>query len=685
MNLSELNPNQLKAVTFEGKHLLVLAGAGTGKTKTIISRAAYLISKGVDPAKIQILTFTKRAASEIVNRVKSNFDNSQAKNLNGSTFHSWCNQLLTKFPNLFGTKSFTVIDQDDQVSIMKLVCGKNYVEYEDIRIKAQGLIDLYSFARNTKANLSDTIRLKLFNNVGDEETEEKIKLIKPKIEVLLRGYEQKKKERKYLDYDDMLLVVAIRLNKDPEARHVVSSQYEHILVDEMQDTNPLQWDLLNPFQKICHLYCVGDDAQSIYSFRGADFKNVHSFNERVENSQVYKLDQNYRSTQEILDISNWLLEQSPIEYGKELISVRGDGNLPEIINVENDWEEADFISETIIENFTRKNKTYKDHLILSRSQFYTRSLQATFIKNKIPYITYGGRKFMESAHIKDMVSALRVVNNKDDEIAWMRYLSIWEGIGEIKAARYTGELLFKNSIEDCIDWLKSIILENNGKIIANVIETIANNRNSLKDAVDNSFQLMEERLAFKYRKDWENKRKGDFPVLGILAKNYSTLGEFITECTLDNAADINNSPVLADSFIKRSEEKDHVIISTIHSAKGLESDVCFVLNVSPKAFPSSWTLGNMDEVEEERRVLYVAMTRAKNQLYITRNIHSFHAQSSAGIQRCDGDNAAKPETYFLHGLPDEMVEQSTKERFQQAAKDIDEPNKIDLTSGMDFS
>ncbi|MCP9200815.1 ATP-dependent helicase [Gramella sp. GC03-9] len=685
MDLSELNSNQQKAVTFEGKHLLVLAGAGTGKTKTIISRAAYLISQGVDPGKIQILTFTKRAASEIINRVKANLDNSQAKNLNGSTFHSWCNQLLTKFPNLFGTKSFTVIDQDDQVSIMKLVCGNNYVQYEDLRIKAEGLIDLYSFARNTKKSLSDTIRLKLFNNLNDEDTVEKIKLIKPKIEVLLRGYEQKKKERKYLDYDDMLLVVAIRLNKDPEARRVVSSQYEHILVDEMQDTNPLQWDLLNPFQKICHLYCVGDDAQSIYSFRGADFKNVHSFKERVENSEVYKLDQNYRSTQEILDISNWLLEQSPIEYGKELISVRGDGSVPEIINVENEWEEADFISETIIENFTKNNKTYKDHLILSRSQYYTRSLQATFIKNKIPYVTYGGRKFMESAHIKDMVSALRVVNNKDDEIAWMRYLSIWEGIGEIKAARYTGELLFQKSIEDCIDWLKSIILENDGKIIADVIETIAKNRDNLKEAVDGSFHLMEERLAFKYRKDWENKRKGDFPVLGILAKNYSTLGEFITECTLDNATDINNSPVLADSFINRSEDKDHVIISTIHSAKGLESDVCFVLNVSPKAFPSSWTLGNIDEVEEERRVLYVAMTRAKNQLFITRNIHSLHAQSSSSVQNNGEIKPLQPETYFLHGLPEEMVEQSTKERFEQAAKDIEEPNKIDLSSGMDFS
>lgn len=692
MELNELNESQRKAVTFEGKHLLVLAGAGTGKTKTIISRAAYLISKGVNPSKIQILTFTKRAASEIVTRVKSSLNENQAHTLNGSTFHSWCNQLLTKFPNLFGTKSFTIIDQDDQVSIMKMVCGKNYIQFEDLRIKAQGLIDLYSFARNTKRNLTDTIRLKLFNNLNDDTTNKKIEEIKPKLEVLFKGYELKKKERKYLDYDDMLLVVAIRLQKDSEARKIISSQYEHILVDEMQDTNPLQWDLLNPFQNICHLFCVGDDAQSIYSFRGADFKNVHSFKDRVENSEVYILEDNYRSTQEILDISNWLLKKSPINYNKELKSVRGKGFEPVISNIENEWEEAHWISDTIIKNYTHNSKIYKDHLILSRSQFYTRTLQAVFIQKKIPYVTYGGRKFMESAHIKDLVSALRVVNNIDDEIAWVRFLTFWEGIGEIKAARYINQILDLNNIEDCIEWLESIILENDGAVISKVIRTIYENKSDLKKAVNDSYKLMENRLAKTYIQDWENKRKPDFPVLGLLAENYSTLGEFITECTLDNSTSINNSPTLASSTIDESENKDHVIISTIHSAKGLESDICFVLNVSPKAFPSPWTLGNEDEIEEERRVLYVALTRAKNELFITRNINSIHAERKS-IENLspEQENAKKQEQeliqeqYFLNGLPENMTEQVTIERFKKEMNDIEEPNEIDLSTGMDFS
>lgn len=689
MDLSELNSRQKNAVTFNGKHLLVLAGAGTGKTKTIISRAAYLISQGVSPNKIQILTFTKRASSEIVSRVKSSLDTNQARNLNGSTFHSWCNQLLTRFPNLFGTKSFTIIDQDDQLSIMRMVCGANFVQYEDLRIKAQKLIDLYSFARNTKRNLTDTIRLKLFNNLSDDETNEKIKKIKQQLEIIFRAYEIKKRERRYLDYDDMLLVVSIRLQTDEKARKIISFQYEHILVDEMQDTNPLQWDLLNPFQDICHLFCVGDDAQSIYSFRGADFRNVHSFKERVDDSEVYYLEDNYRSTQEILDISNWLLKKSPINYNKRLKSVRGLGNLPLIINVENEWDEAYFIAEKIIENYTLKNKTYSDHLILSRSGYYTKNLQAIFIKMKIPYITYGGRKFMESAHIRDVISALRVVNNVDDEIAWVRFLTFWKGIGDIKAVRYIHELLKLNNIENCIEWLNTIVLEQEGTIISKVLKCVFDNQTNVQEALKQSYKLMENRLSEKYKLDWDNKRRPDFPVLGVLANNYSTLGEFITECTLDNSPKISDSPTLLSSEYFKSENKDLVIISTIHSSKGLESDICFVINVSPKAFPSSMSLGNVDEIEEERRVLYVALTRAKNELIITRNINSTHGGTQSIEIPEKSDDIEQPvliqDKYFLNGIPDDLTEQLTIERPKREVKDIDNPNSLDLSIGMDYS
>jgi DNA helicase-2/ATP-dependent DNA helicase PcrA len=685
MNLDELNDSQKKAVTYEGKHLLVLAGAGTGKTKTIISRAAYLISRGVSPSRIQILTFTKKSASEIVSRVKASLTVNEAQTLNGSTFHSWCNQLLTKYPNLFGTKSFTVIDEDDQASIMKIVCGKKNVVFEDIRIKPQGLVDLYSFSRNTKRNLTETIRFKLFNNLFDSEIEEKIKVLKGKIEIILRDYEQRKKERKYLDYDDILQVVATRLKVDEQAKKLISSQYEHILVDEMQDTNPLQWELLEPFQNICNLFCVGDDAQSIYSFRGADFRNVHLFTERVKDSQIYRLEDNYRSTQEILDLSNWLLEKSTINYNKKLQSVRGFGHLPIILNVYSVWDESRWIADKIIENYSHKNKVYSDHLVLTRSGFYTRTLEAVFIEKKIPYIKYGGRKFMESAHIKDVISALRVVNNMDDEIAWIRFLTLWEGIGEIKASKYITEILNFTNIDECITWLYSIHKNDVNVIIPEVLKTILENRFDVQKALNGAYNLMSKKLSTIYKEDWDNKRRPDFPVLGVLASNYSELGQFITECLLDASTTPSSS-----ELYQSEKDKDKVIISTIHSAKGLESDICFIVNVSPKAFPSQISLGNIDEIEEDRRVLYVALTRAKNELIITRNLESIYAESGKelptenSIEKND-DLISIEEQYFLNSLPDGMVEQGIIEVQRREIKDLDKPNNLNIDYGMDFS
>ena len=689
MNLDDLNESQKKAVTYSGKHLLVLAGAGTGKTKTIISRAAYLISQGVSPNKIQILTFTKRSASEIVSRVKASLTTNQAQTLNGSTFHSWCNQLLTKYPNLFGTKSFTVIDEDDQISIMKIVCGKKDIVFEDIRIKPQGLVDLYSFSRNTKRNLTETIRYKKFNNQFDNETDEKIKVLKVKLEVILRDYEQRKKERKYLDYDDILQVVATRMKVDEQAKILISSQYEHMLVDEMQDTNPLQWDLLEPFQNICNLFCVGDDAQSIYSFRGADFRNVHLFTERVKDSEIYKLEDNYRSTQEILNLSNWLLEKSTINYNKKLNSVRGTGILPTILNVNNEWDEARWIADKIIENYTQKNKIYGDHLVLSRSSYYLKALEAVFIEKKIPYIKFGGRKFMESAHIKDVFSALRIVNNYDDEIAWIRFLTLWEGIGEIKASKYITELLNYKNIEECINWLNSIHKNDVNSIISEVLKSILDNHNDVQKALISAYLLMKKRLSTIYKQDWENKRSPDFPVLEILASNYSNIGEFITECLLD----ASTTPS-ASELAKTEIDNDKVTISTIHSAKGLESDICFVVNVSPKAFPSQMSFGNLDEIEEDRRVLYVALTRAKNELIITRKLESIYAENriiaanESTNESTNEDNNGLitiEERYFFNGLPDEIAEQGIIETQRREVTDLDKPNNLNIDYGMDFS
>ncbi len=678
MENHNLNQKQKKAVEFDGEHLLVLAGAGTGKTRCIVGRAAYLIEHGVSPEKIQILTFTKRSANEIVERVKSSLTTNQAQNLNGSTFHSWCNQLIVRYPNLFGASGYTVIDPDDQLSVMKMVCGDQVIEYKGIRIKPQQLIDIYSYGRNTRQNLSNAIREQVFKGKIDEETTDEIDIIRPKIEVLLKAYQLKKGEGRYIDYDDLLLVVANRLRNDEQAREILSHQIKHVLIDEFQDTNPLQWFLLEPFLDITKFYCVGDDAQSIYSFRGADYKNVHLFKERVPNSEIMILDKNYRSTQEILDVSNWLIDQSPLDYKKQLIASRGSGIIPKIINVTSQWEEANFIAENILENFTENNKQFADHLILSKSTYYTKPLQAVFIQKKIPYVTYGGRKFMEAAHIKDVISALRVVNNHYDEIGWMRFLTFWDGIGEVKAGKYISKLIAYEDPLECAQNLSDIIGSSDGETISDIYNTIYLNSGNVKVALQETYAKMEVPLAFKYRKDWDEKRKSDFPVLEMLGDNYASIGQLISEGILENAKQLNGNPVLEGSKISDSDIKDHVIISTVHSAKGLEADVCYVLNVSPKVYPSAWNLDSEEKVEEDRRVLYVALTRAKNELYITRDTNSINTvnRSNAG-----GFNPK----YFLEELPENLTEQLINPYALLKPRDITKPNPIDLSFGMDFS
>ena len=681
--IGSLNEGQRRAVAYNGKHLLVLAGAGTGKTRTIIARAAYLIAGGVNPSKIQIVTFTKRAAAEIISRVKASLPK-EARALSGSTFHSWCNQLLTKYPNLFGTQNFSVIDEDDQHAIMKMACGSKSLSYEGMRVKPLELLEYYSFARNTKINMTKMIQIKQFNNADDAVSMQKIEALRLLMKPIFESYENKKRERNYLDYDDMLQIVASRLKKDEQARSVLGANYEHILVDEMQDTNPLQWDLLEPFQDCCHLYCVGDDAQSIYSFRGADFKNIHLFHKRVAQSEVYKLEDNYRSTQEILDLSNWLLQKSPLHYEKKLRAVRGKGKTPKIINVRSEWDEANWIADIITENYSHNNKEYKDHLVLVRSQNHSHALQAVLLERRIPYITYGGYKFMEAAHIKDVMAALRVVNNPQDEIAWFRFLTLWQGVGEARASKWLVELLALLTITACADYLENAAFNDETKIIPQILRHVDKYRADVRRAEAGAFEFMQARLREKYRTDWDAKRKNDFPVLETLAGKYATLGEFITECLLDTSTAINNSPILGEADVKKTGQQDHAVISTIHSAKGLEADVCFVLNVSPKAYPASWAVDNLDQVEEERRVLYVAMTRAKNELYITRNIYAVHAiDRYTHTKHIDG--RAVEEHYFLNGLPASLAEQESAEGGSGMGKDLARPNAMSVSYGIDFS
>jgi DNA helicase-2/ATP-dependent DNA helicase PcrA len=550
--LDSLNRNQRIAATFGNQHALVLAGAGTGKTKTIVARAAYLISQGVPAHRVAILTFTRKAAAEIVERVKSTIGES-AGGLRASTFHMWCMSIMHRMPDAFGTRGFSIIDRDDQLLLFKVVRGNTNIRAKDF-LSAAMLCDVYSLARNTGKNLSTTLERLHPDALRD----------KAEIAEVMREYELRKQSRKYLDYDDILDVVAQRLIQSPETRDWITSQYDHFLVDEMQDTNPLQWKLLDPLKEKCILFCVGDDAQSIYGFRGADFRNVHSFSERVPGATIFKLTDNYRSTQEILDVSNWLLNSSPLDYDKRLIAARGVGQRPQLHIFPNEWEEATWVTQDINR---RKNDgdNWGDHMVLARSAYVARHVESSLISAEIPYRFIGGTKLFESAHVRDVLSLLRVIGNHTDEIAWMRYLMLFPGVGEKTASGAVSEVLETASLKDAITSLRtdSKLLTEAAAIISDIAKLDCNVANAIGASVNALSTILESNYK---NQEWD-KRRRDFPLLQKIAEKHTSILSFVEEYLLD--------PITVTQ-ISSDDTPDAVTLITVHSAKGTECKTCYV-------------------------------------------------------------------------------------------------------------
>lgn len=620
----DLNPQQRKAVLTNAPHTLVLAGAGSGKTKTIIARATHLIASGIEPKRVLILAFTRRAAREIEARVVLQLGADRSRGLSASTFHSWCALLLRKAPKLFGFSQFSVIDRDDQIQMFRLARGKRTKKEFP---SAADICDLYSYARNTRLNLSAAIL----------KTLPECEALKQEIAEVMQSYEQRKRQNNYLDYDDILDVVAKGLQQSPDVLRWVGKQYDHILVDEMQDTNPIQWELLRPLADHAKLFCVGDDAQSIYGFRGADFENVHSFTVRLPSAEVLKLEDNYRSTQEILDISNWLLQVSLINYNKQLRAVRGSGIKPVLRTFTSEWDEGRWLAEDLLERHSNGD-SWNEHLVLVRSGYAARSIEQAFIAAGIPYVLIGGTQLLRAAHIKDLLAVLRVIANHRDEMGWVRYLTMWPGIGDTKAGRLIEQFQTLDTIDACLKFLRSY--DALPPLAVDVLQVAQRFRSKVSVMVHETFQCLEAKLSARYADSNWSRRKRDFEFLEKLALNATSILEFLEEYVLN--------PIY-DSEVERSEENDVVTISTIHSAKGTERKVCYVADLSVGSYPSARSLEDPAEVEEERRVLYVALTRAKDELIMLRS--SVIRYSARNV------NAEEQliESYFFNDLPGELV------------------------------
>ena len=624
-----LNREQEAAVKHAGGHALVLAGAGTGKTKTIIHRIAHLIENGVDPRRILLLTFTRRAAREMTDRLRKMVGKS-ADNIISGTFHHYCLMTMRRMQKDFNIAGATVIDRDDQEQLMRLARAR-YVEKKEVFPKAGPLTDLYSYARNT--NQSRQGYLKKFTEYDEKTIGRIIKVFE--------DYDRRKKACNYLDFDDILFRFARVLHSSPAIRAKLRRRYDHILVDEMQDTNPLQWLILDGLRDPAKLFCVGDDAQSIYAFRGADFRNVHSFTERCPNSTVLKLQENYRSTQEILDLANWLLAESPLKYNKKLRASRGKGIRPRLIEFEDDLSEAEWIANDLLERH-ENGAAWKEHMVISRTGFGARAVEAELIARRIPYVFIGGVSFLQSAHVKDLLCLVRCAMSHHDLIAWMRYLTLWPKVGDVTADRMIAGMQPGKSIRDALELLrKHPDLKNESlERIVQGPEIILENMDNPAEAITRASAFLEPLLSSMYER-WD-KRRQDFNLLARLAERHRSLQGFLETYTLD--------PVNITQVEKR-EDEDVVALITAHSAKGTESPVCYLIRVEPGMYPHVRSLGDSDSEEEERRVLYVAMTRAKNELIVTRSLSRSDYTTFYGIT----DSGSTGTPYFLEGLEKNLV------------------------------
>ena len=582
----------------------------------------------------------------------------QAKGLRASTFHTFCMYLLRRVPKAFGLEQFSIIDRDDQLMMFRLIRGKDDKKNPNQLPKPQELCDLYSFARNTRQKLSDALEKQHPEHLA----------FKDQIAEIMKEYETRKRARSFLDYDDILAIVASALDQSDGLADYVASLCKHMLVDEMQDTNPLQWALLEPLKDKVSLFCVGDDAQSIYGFRGADFENIHHFKDRVPNAQVFKLEQNYRSTQEILDLSNWLLDQSEIQYNKRLDAHRGEGVKPRMHIFPNEFDEAKWIAIDIKERHYLQGSKWSDHMVLVRSSFAARHIEAACIAANVPYRFIGGMKLLETAHVKDLLSLLRVIANPLDDIAWMRFLTLWNGVGDVGASRLAQQLLLEPEFDLIFDKLEKF-----GRIPAEtvlIMKQMTVLKQEVQACVSLGIQAIEAQLAENYKKDW-NRRQGDFELVKQLASKHTQLSEFLEEYVLD--------PV-SISEIERQSDSDVVTLITIHSAKGTEQKVCYVVNVTPGQYPHARAQGDFNDVEEERRVLYVALTRAQNELILTKQNLSLWARDVIDEQ------GRKVESYFLNDLTRNLCSMEThhKPRQQTVKSALIERQSINLDFGINL-
>jgi len=603
---AHLNPQQLEAVTAGEGPILVIAGAGSGKTRTITYRVAWLLDSGISPERIVLVTFTNKAARDMLHRVE-HLLSSEARRIWGGTFHHIGNVILRRHAHLLGyNNNYTIVDREDSKDLLDLCITDLKIDTKKRRFPTSRiLLDINSLSINTEQNVEKILENKYPFFIDELEN----------IKRVLKRYKVRKKELNFMDFDDLLFNWRKLFAEFPEIRTTYSESFLHVLVDEYQDTNKLQGEIVDLLASFHHnLMVVGDDSQSIYSFRGADFTNIIDFPKRYPDAKVFKLETNYRSTPEILHLTNCVIAVNKKQYPKVLRSVKKEGFRPAIVPLRDVDQQAEFVAEKILE-LRDEGKHLRDIAVLYRSHYHSMEIQMELTRRGIPFVVRSGLRFFERAHIKDIVAYLKVIVNPKDELSWKRLFKMLPGVGRVTADRlwrylleseYPLEKLKSEEIRSIFprkvpsEWLK----------FTEIISTLQDKSFQKNPAGMIHFILQEGYIDY-LKSTYENyeERIEDIDQLASYARDYSSVRVFLSELALLGSVE-------SETVLTGGEEDECVILSTVHQAKGLEWPVVFVVWLADGRFPAAKALKSPNGLEEERRLLYVACTRAKDELYL---------------------------------------------------------------------
>ena len=607
--MEQLNPAQLKAATHADGPVLVIAGAGTGKTMTLACRVAWLIEQGVAPDEILLLTFTRRASAEMLARAGRLAGRGSAGKVWGGTFHATANRLLRQYGRPIGlSPEFAVMDQADAADMMNLIRGDLGLNKSKRRFPRKNtLIGIYSRSVNSRTALGEVLERQF------PWCQQEIDGIREVFEL----YTERKREHNVLDYDDLLLYWNA-LCDSPNVGETVADRFDHVLVDEYQDTNIVQAQILQAMRRRRkNITVVGDDAQSIYSFRAATVRNILDFPKQFEGAALITLEQNYRSVVPILDASNAVMAEAKQRYAKNLFSERASEQKPTIITCLDEAEQCTEVCDRVLAKL-EEGILMRKQAVLFRAGHHSDQLEVELARRNIPFVKYGGLKFVEAAHVKDMIAVMRLIANPSDELSWYRVLQLLEGIGPATARKVIDAIGVRasgqNPLRRFLDQPPSVpaaARRQFGEFQAAVGDCLGG---TTKKQLSPASQV--ERIRRFYEPVFENLydnptiRLRDLDQLEQIAGRYKSPARFITDLTLDppsSTQDLAGPPLL---------DEDYLILSTIHSAKGCEWDIVYIIHAADGMIPSDMATGNDDEIEEERRLLYVAMTRARNTLNI---------------------------------------------------------------------